>query len=508
MKLNKYKSIRKSLFIAAGAMATATIAHTTQASADSVVTVQSGQTLSSIAAANNASISTIASANNIKNINMIFVGQRLTIPNKTTTQTNTNNTSSNNNSASNGTYTVKSGDTLWRIAVNNGLKLGELISKNNLKMNSIIYPGQKLVVSGSTSQTSNSGSNNVRNNGTTNNTNSTSGTNTPSQNNASSYTVKSGDTLWHIATTHGLKLGELINLNNVNINDIIYPGQVLTLSSKTSTQPTGSSNNQPVTATPAPSNETKVASSNTQEATPVTSSAPTGSYTVKKGDTLNNISKATGVSVATLAGSNNIKNMNAIYPGQILVLSSTTPAQTVAPSSVTPAPAQSSQPTAPAQSQPSVANTTPAASTAPAQAATTVTPAQKPVAPSAPAAQPATSSNWESLAKSLIGTPYVWGGKTPAGFDCSGFVAYVLNHSGRTSNFPSYTVAQESVVTQIPVSQAQPGDILFWGDHGSTYHDAIYLGNNQFIDAPQPGDTVGIHQMYPSWMPSFAGRVN
>lgn len=433
MTSEKHISIRKSLFVAAGAIAAAAAVHTTSASADTIMTVSAGQTLNKIAAQTGSSVNDIAKANNIKNVNLIFIGQRLTIPSG----------SSSSNNTVNATAT------------------------------------------------------------------------------ASTYTVKPGDTLWHIATTHGLKLGELINLNNVNINDIIYPGQVLTLSSKTSAQPTISSNNQPVTVTPAPSNAAKVASSNTQEATPVTPSAPAGSYTVKKGDTLNNISKATGVSVATLAGSNNIKNMNAIYPGQILVLSSTTPAQTVAPSSVTPAPApapaQSSQPTAPApvqqaptapvpaQSQSSVANTKPAASTAPAQAPTTVAPTQKPVAPTA---QPATSSNWESLAKSLIGTPYVWGGKTPAGFDCSGFVAYVLNNSGRTSNFPSYTVAEESAVTQIPVSQAQPGDLLFWGNHGSTYHVAIYLGNNQFIDAPQPGDTVGIHQMYPSWMPSFAGRVN
>lgn len=439
MTSEKRISIRKSLFVAAGAIAAAAAVHTTSASADTVFTVSAGQTLNKIAAQTGSSVNDIAKANNIKNVNLIFIGQRLTIP-------------SGSNSSNN---TVKS--------------------------------------------------------------------------TASTYTVKPGDTLWHIATTHGLKLGELINLNNVNINDIIYPGQVLTLSSKASSQPTSSANSRQATVTPSSSNTATVASSNTQKATPVTSSASTGSYTVKRGDTLNNISKATGVSVATLAASNNIKNINTIYPGQVLVLSSstaaaaststTTPAQTVAPSSA--APAQSSQPaasvpaptqqapaTAPVQSQSSVANTTPAAPTAPAQSATTVTPTQKPVTPTTPVAQPATSSNWESLAKSLIGTPYVWGGKTPAGFDCSGFVAYVLNNSGRTSNFPSYTVAEESAVTQIPVSQAQPGDILFWGNHGSTYHVAIYLGNNQFIDAPQPGDTVGIHQMYPSWMPSFAGRVN
>lgn len=441
MTSEKRISIRKSLFLAAGAIAAAAAVHTTSVSADTILTVSAGQTLNKIAAQTGSSVNDIAKANNIKNVNLIFVGQRLAIPSESNTF----------NNPSNKTNTVSS--------------------------------------------------------------------------TADTYTVKPGDTLWHIATTHGLTLGELVNLNNVNVNGIIYPGQVLKLSSKASSQPTSSANNQQAIV---------ASSSNTQKTTSVTSAAPTGSYTVKKGDTLNNISKATGVSVATLAGSNNIKNVNTIYPGQILVLSSSKataststtapaqPAQTVAPSSA--APAQSSQPVAsapapvqqtpaavPAQSQSSATDTKPAtstASTAPAQSATTVAPTQNVATPTTPAAQPATSSNWESLAKSLIGTPYVWGGKTPAGFDCSGFVAYVLNNSGRTSNFPSYTVAEESAVTQIPVSQAQPGDLLFWGEHGSTYHVAIYLGNNQFIDAPQPGDTVGIHQMYPSWMPSFAGRIN
>lgn len=437
MTLEKHISIRKSLFVAAGTIAAAAAVHTTTASADTVLTVSAGQTLNKIAAQTGSSVNDIAKANNIKNVNLIFVGQRLTIPSGSNTS-------------------------------------------DNLSDNTV-------------------------------------------SSTVSTYTVKPGDTLWHIATTHGLTLGELVNLNNVNANGIIYPGQVLTLSSKSTSQPTSSANNQQATVAPSSSNTATVtSSSNTQETASVTPAASTGSYTVKSGDTLNNISKATGVSVATLAGSNNIKNINAIYPGQVLVLSSSTPAaststpatttapaqpaQTVAPSSAVPA--QSSQPAASVPAQPSVTDTKPAASTAPAQSATTVAPTQKPVTPSAPAAQPATSSNWESLAKSLIGTPYVWGGKTPAGFDCSGFVAYVLNNSGRTANFPSYTVAEESAVTQIPVSQAQPGDLLFWGQHGSTYHVAIYLGNNQFIDAPQPGDTVGIHQMYASWMPSFAGRVN
>ncbi|QGN20661.1 NlpC/P60 family protein [Weissella koreensis] len=131
-----------------------------------------------------------------------------------------------------------------------------------------------------------------------------------------------------------------------------------------------------------------------------------------------------------------------------------------------------------------------------------------------PAKETATTNNsqnqgsWYDVAMSLTGIPYVWGGHTPAtGLDCSGFTAWVYNHSGMTSNFPAYTVAQESATTSISVSAAQPGDLLFWGTPGATYHVGIYLGNNQFIAAPQPGDVVRVQTLTASWMPSFAGTL-
>lgn len=103
--------------------------------------------------------------------------------------------------------------------------------------------------------------------------------------------------------------------------------------------------------------------------------------------------------------------------------------------------------------------------------------------------------------------PYVWGGKTPAGFDCSGFVSYVVQEAIGKS-LPSYTVAMENYVTPKAVSDAQPGDLLFWGGHGSTYHVAIYLGNGQFAAAPQPGENVKVQTISSYFMPSFAASIN
>ncbi|MFC6323234.1 C40 family peptidase [Companilactobacillus baiquanensis] len=111
-----------------------------------------------------------------------------------------------------------------------------------------------------------------------------------------------------------------------------------------------------------------------------------------------------------------------------------------------------------------------------------------------------------STAKQYIGTPYVWGGKTPSGFDCSGFTSYVFNEALGKS-IGSYTVAQEGAGTQESVSQASAGDLLFWGSKGSTYHVAIYLGNNQYIAAPKPGDSVKVATISSYFMPSFAVKV-
>lgn len=109
------------------------------------------------------------------------------------------------------------------------------------------------------------------------------------------------------------------------------------------------------------------------------------------------------------------------------------------------------------------------------------------------------------LANSNI--PYVWGGNSLSGMDCSGLVDYVYAHS-EGKQLPHYTVSLENCVSQKPVSQAQPGDLLFWGQHGSTYHVAIYIGNNQYVAAPQPGQNVEIETISPYFAPSFAGSVN
>lgn len=138
---------------------------------------------------------------------------------------------------------------------------------------------------------------------------------------------------------------------------------------------------------------------------------------------------------------------------------------------------------------------------------------EKPEAPAATteeepaAAAPAASTYGDvlSTAAKYVGTPYVWGGKSPSGFDCSGFVQYVFKEAYGI-DVGSWTVPQESAGTRISVSEAQAGDLYFWGDAGSTYHVAIATGGGNFIHASQPGTPLGYNNIQ-NFTPQFAVRV-
>jgi peptidoglycan DL-endopeptidase CwlO len=94
------------------------------------------------------------------------------------------------------------------------------------------------------------------------------------------------------------------------------------------------------------------------------------------------------------------------------------------------------------------------------------------------------------IALHYLGVPYVWGGSSPSGFDCSGLVMYVYAQLG--ISLPHYTVAQWNATLPVSSSAMQPGDLVFFN---GLSHVGIYIGGGQFVDAPHTGAVVRIDNL-------------
>jgi peptidoglycan DL-endopeptidase CwlO len=105
-----------------------------------------------------------------------------------------------------------------------------------------------------------------------------------------------------------------------------------------------------------------------------------------------------------------------------------------------------------------------------------------------------------SIALRYLGVPYVWGGASPSGFDCSGLASYVFAQIGKS--VPHYTGAIFSAFPHVPSDQLQAGDLVFFNGLG---HMGIYLGSGQYVHAPHTGDVVKVSSM--SGRSDYVGAV-
>lgn len=375
----------------------------------------------------------------------------------------------------------------------------------------------------------------------------------------SQVTVKAGDTLWALAQKYGTTVEKLRQLNGlasdaylIHIGDVIKVDGQVTTTTTTNAQATStvsseasqtsqaaatasseanqtsqaaatasSEASQTSQATSTASSEASQAASTSQAATPYVA-ANHVTYTVQAGDSLYTIAQKYGVTVDSLRQANTLGAT--LQVGQSLTVNDPTknpqasvaasqaeqtPVQTTTTSQAT----QATQTTQAATTTNQVTQTTsqttsqPAAQTQTSQASQTTQTSQQTQASQAQVATPLSYSVSAllSYAQTFTGVPYVLGGTTPAGFDCSGFTQYVFNHFGK--NIGRTTYQQQYAGTKLAVSSAQPGDLLFWGAYGSAYHVGIYLGGSSYIAAPEPGESVSV-KSFTYYQPSFAVHVN
>lgn len=180
-------------------------------------------------------------------------------------------------------------------------------------------------------------------------------------------------------------------------------------------------------------------------------------HTVVAGDTVGKLAQRYGSTIAGIVAANGLNAQALIIVGEVLTIP---------------------------QGQASVSAASTAATTTERQTAT----ASRSATREAPPAN--TSGNAVlDIAYRYVGTPYVWGGSTPAGFDCSGFTQYVYAQAG--ISIPRSSAAQRTAGTQVSASQAQPGDLVWWPGHVG-----IYVGNGQYIAAFSPGNPLSVRDIY------------
>lgn len=321
-------------------------------------------------------------------------------------------------------YTVQSGDTLSGIAKRFNTTVTDIKQLNNLASD-MIFIGQSLKLPTSTITTT-------------------------------TYTVQSGDSLSAIAKRFGTTVDQLKQINNLT-SDVIYIGQTLTLVGTSTTAPTPVQTTSTYTVQAGDSlsliakkynttvtqikqlngltSDTIYVGQTLKVSGTVTAPQSTGSYTVQSGDTLSAIAKKYGITTTQLKAANNLTS-DLIRVGQVLTIPS---AGTTAP---TPSPTQTGQ---------------------------------------------TTEQRMQVLlqdSRNYVGVPYVWGGESPSGFDCSGFVYFMFNKHG--FDIPRQTSGDYyKMGTSVSKANLQPGDLVFFGVNtpGVVSHVGFYMGDGKYISA-------------------------
>jgi cell wall-associated NlpC family hydrolase len=417
-------------------------------------TVEDGETVRMLAARFSISPETILAANGLWNPDMLQVGQDLVIL-----------------PTDGVVYTLRQGDTLRKVADHFGVALNDIIDANQLGPDpNLVQPGTRVMGPGATPvvpqhrvvrtvQATNSDQEAAAIGG---------GVSLPIDDTAQAvpstrtYEVQLGDTLAGIADTFGVDVDTILSSNGIDDPDTIHPGSELRI--------------LPVKGL---------------------------EYTVQPDETLADIAYRYQVDLGLLLDYNDLNDPDVIRVGAKLVVpGGKLRADLVAAPAPAPELASVAAPVGGALVPVSAPAAKPVAKPAPAPS--------RPAA-AAPAPEMDTGGGGATIvanAMKYVGYRYVFGGTSPAGFDCSGFVYYIHNHSGAPVGRGMWQ--QYNGGAHIPMSALQPGDTVFFAN---TYmpglsHDGIYVGGGQFVHASDERTGVTISSIYSGyWQAHYVGAT-
>ncbi len=407
-----------------------------------------------------------------------------------------------------GVHTVEEGESLRMLAAKYGISPATIMAANGLTDPDLIRVGQELVI--------------LPTNGVL-------------------HRLKAGETLRQVAERYGVETVAIVQANDIGANpDLVVEGSQIIVPGA-----------EPIVQAPAPSTVADAGSEQQAASLPVKPPVPsTRTYEVQPGDTLAGIASTFGVDVSTILTTNGLDDPDMIKPGvelRILPVKgieyTVQPRETLAdiawkyqvdlgllldyndldnpdvirvgsklvlPGGRLRADAQTAPPAAaPAAQAPAAPK--PQAAAPPAVAQVAPKPQAAPAPAPAPAPKPVVGGGGGGVvanAMKYLGYRYVFGGTSPAGFDCSGFVYYVHNVSGSPIGrgmWQQYNGGQH-----VGRGELLPGDTVFFAN---TYmpglsHNGIYIGNGQFIHASDESTGVTISSLNTSyWTSHYVGAT-
>ena len=420
-------------------------------------TVEEGETVRTLAERFRISPLTIMAANGLRNADLLQVGQDLVIL------------------PTDGVlYTLRAGESIRRVAQRFGVETGAILDANDLGPDpDLVQPGTKLMVPGATpvlprrslaiAQASSGDQQAAAIGGSVALPIEDTAIAVPS---TRTYEVQSGDTLAGIAETFGVDVQTILSSNGIDDPDTIKPGVDLRI--------------LPVKGL---------------------------EYAVQPSETLADIAYKYQVDLGLLLDYNDLDDPDVIRVGAKLVVPGGKLRADPVPAPAAIAEAPLPRVSAGAAAAPAVVVAAPAPKPA--------APAPKPAAPAPKPAPPAPAMDVGggggtivANAMKYVGYRYAFGGTSPAGFDCSGFVYYIHNHSGAPVGRGMWQ--QYNGGAHIPMSALQPGDTVFFAN---TYmpglsHDGIYIGGGQFIHASDERTGVTVSSLYTSyWQAHYVGAT-